>query len=244
MVSSLYERPDLYDRLCPRLTQDDPEVAFFLSLAPANGQLLELACGTGRVAVPLAEAGGGRFAVTGLDLSAGMLAVARDSGAGVTWVEGDMCAPPLDDDAFDLAFCTLNSFLHLHERPQQEAFLAQARRVLKPGGRLVLSVVNPDVHSYARPPHARFIMLDAPDLLVEEALNYDHATQRSRGVLYFSDQERRDFFVASADLRALFPEELLALLGYNGFEVEARYGDFERGAFTSRSPLQVVVARP
>src|SRR5688500_6130287 len=95
-----YADPQNYDVL-----ENDTGVAFYTALAQeAGGPVLELACGTGRVSIPIARLG---FPVTGVDLVPGMLEQARRKSAGlpVRWVEGDGRAFDLGDQ-FRLIFLT------------------------------------------------------------------------------------------------------------------------------------------
>lgn len=103
-------------------------------------RVLDLACGTGlvtRLAAPEVSPAGH---VTGLDINAGMLAVARSlpppSGASITWVEGNAGAMDLPDASFDVILCQQG----LQFFPDKPAALREMHRVLVPGGRVVLSV--------------------------------------------------------------------------------------------------------
>jgi malonyl-CoA O-methyltransferase len=115
-------------------------------------RVLDLGCGTGRHAVPLARAGA---IVTAVDFSPGMLARARArarAGSGrVRFLAADLRRPlPLADVAFDLAV----SGLVLEHLPDLPAFFAEVRRVLAPGGRAVVSTIHPAMS--LRGSHARF----------------------------------------------------------------------------------------
>jgi ubiquinone/menaquinone biosynthesis C-methylase UbiE len=103
-------------------------------------RVLDLACGTGVVARLAAPKVGSTGQVTGLDLNAGMLAVARalppPSGASITWVEGSAIAMDLPDASFDVIL-SQQGFQFFPDKP---AALREMRRVLMPGGRVVLSV--------------------------------------------------------------------------------------------------------
>lgn len=111
--------------------------------ARACGPVLELGCGSGRVAIALAEAG---HAVHGIDTSKAMLDVARDKLSGrnlpVTFGEEDMrrfgCR-----SKFGLVFCALDTLLHLQSPRDLRDTLVSARRVLEPGGLLAFDIVNP-----------------------------------------------------------------------------------------------------
>ena len=110
--------------------------------APRPGErVLDVACGTGVVARLAAERmGSGR--VVGLDINAGMLAVARglNPGAGpsIEWYEGSALTMPFPDASFDLCTCQLG----LQFFPDRPAAMHEMLRVLQPGGRVALSVFS------------------------------------------------------------------------------------------------------
>ena len=111
----------------------DTGVAFYRALAQeAGGSVLEIACGTGRVSIPIARLG---FAVTGLDIVPGMLALARSKSAGLPtrWVEGDARAFDLGEQ-FRLIFLTRNAFQAFLTRADQEVLLERVRAHLHDEG--------------------------------------------------------------------------------------------------------------
>ncbi len=252
MSDSLYDQPRLYDLLCPALVAGDPELAFWRRACGAGTSVLELGCGTGRLAIPLAAAG---LEVTGLDLAPRMLergrAAAAAAGVPVRFAAGDMAAFDLGE-RFDAVLVALNSLLLLHTREALEGCLASVRAHLTPGGVLAFSILSPDPRTLARRRAHRLPLVAAPipdpeasePLMVEESIAYDHATQRTHGRLHFSYPSAPDFFVGDADLRVLWPLELRALLHYNGFEALSLTGDYDGTAFESRSLLQNLVCRP
>jgi ubiquinone/menaquinone biosynthesis C-methylase UbiE len=103
-------------------------------------RVLDIACGTGVVARTAARRLGSGGNVTGLDLSAPMLAVARSAaaaeGARIEWREGDALQLPFADQAFDIALCQQG----LQFFPDRPRAMGEMYRVLAPGGKLVLSV--------------------------------------------------------------------------------------------------------
>jgi SAM-dependent methyltransferase len=106
----------------------------------AGLDVLDAACGTGRYAIPLAQAGA---RVAGIDLSEEMLDLARrkaaDSGLSLDLRVGDVRALPLPDASFDLAVCAL-ALCHL---PDLNLAAQELARVLRPGGRVVISDFHP-----------------------------------------------------------------------------------------------------
>lgn len=103
-------------------------------VAPAPGEaVLDLATGTGDLAIGLLGRVGPTGQVVGLDFSPGMLAIARErhAGANVTWREGDMLALPFEDASFDVVTVGFG----LRNVTDLDQALAEIARVLKPGGR-------------------------------------------------------------------------------------------------------------
>jgi len=135
---------------------DDPgDLDLYLALAErADGPILELAVGTGRLAIPLAEAG---HLVTGVDIDPAMLERARARARGtagedrLTLVEGDVVGLGLPDAGhYGLAFIALNSLLVLPTRAAQRAAIRALADHLAPGGLAVVDVWLPDAEDLAR----------------------------------------------------------------------------------------------
>jgi SAM-dependent methyltransferase len=135
---------------------DDPgDLDLYLALAErADGPILELAVGTGRLAIPLAGAG---HSVTGIDLDPAMLDRARarargvDAGDRLTLVEADLVGLRLPDAGrYGLALIALNSLLVLPTRNAQRAALRTLADHLAPGGLAVVDVWLPDADDLAR----------------------------------------------------------------------------------------------
>ncbi|HET9255059.1 MAG TPA: methyltransferase domain-containing protein [Pseudonocardiaceae bacterium] len=135
-----------YDGRIPGSGQSDEiftetEMDFLLGKITPGERVLDMGCGTGRFTAPLAATGA---EVTGLDLSSGMLTVARkklaERGLKAEMRQGDMAELPFPDATFD----TVTSMLALMHIPlaDRQAVFIEASRVLKPGGRMLLCVKN------------------------------------------------------------------------------------------------------
>lgn len=133
---------ELYQRyLVPTITAKWAKNLVDRARPRAGEAVLDVACGTGVVA-RLAAKLVGHGPVTGLDLNAGMLAVARglpSEGAPINWMEGSALDLPFPPDTFDLVLCQLG----LQFFPDQGRALREMRRVLRNSGRAAVSVYSP-----------------------------------------------------------------------------------------------------
>jgi ubiquinone/menaquinone biosynthesis C-methylase UbiE len=151
LVQSGYDRwAEVYDHDANPLQALEGPVVRRVVGDPRGLSVLDLGCGTGRHALWLAEAGA---SVTAVDFSEGMLAQARNKpgAVAVRFLPHDLHQPlPFPADAFDLVV----SGLVLEHLRDLDLFFVQARRVLKPGGRAVVSAMHPAM--FLRGSQARF----------------------------------------------------------------------------------------
>ncbi|HXH23421.1 MAG TPA: class I SAM-dependent methyltransferase [Dehalococcoidia bacterium] len=245
-----------YDREAPGLPGDvEFYKALALEAAAAGHDVLELAVGTGRVAIPIARAG---VRVVGLDVSPAMLEVARQKAEGITnleLVEADMADFELGRK-FGLIYVPYRSFLHLTTVEQQKSCLGAVRRHLVPGGRFALNFFNPDIvmmGSWLGPDRpglrldSEWEAADGGRGLRWETRRYVTATQEIDQTFIHEALDSRGEIISRLNrkmrLRYVFRYEMQHLLELCGFEVEALYGGFRREPFTDSSSEMVWVAR-
>jgi SAM-dependent methyltransferase len=236
----------------------DADLPFYLSLAGvADGPILEVACGTGRVLIPLVRAG---FEVTGLDGSPHMLDVVREklaaAGTEVTararLIEGDMRAFVIDAQ-FDLALLPARSFAYLVARSDQLAALQTIARHVRPGGLFVLDLLNPRPDWLAQPDGSlrNDLTHDVTEHGVvvsrtETAVSTDLAAQvrviRSAYEIITHDGAVTKRIV-EWPFRYVYRFEAELLLERAGFTVEQVYGGYNREPFTSDSAVMLFVTR-
>ena len=244
-LSTFYDDADLYD--C--LAWGHCEPFYFDAASRCGGPVLELACGTGRMLVPMAKAG---LDVTGLDVSpvmlAGAHARARHLDTSVRVTAGDMREFQFPHP-FALVFVAVNSLLHLTSTQDLRSCFASVRNALEPDGQFVFDIYNFAPSRLARLPDqrhpvGRYMSPVHGSLLVEEQCRYDAAAQLLHRTWFYSAPSGPDFRVVEFAMRVVFPEELQLLLELEGFQLVARHGDLDRSPFHSGSRSQVCTVRP
>ena len=185
--------------------------------------MVELGVGTGRIAIPTAQAGA---AVIGVDSSAGMLAVcaerAREAGVEdrLDLRLGDLRRPPVDERV-PLVTCPFRSFLHLRDDGERLEALGAVRELLRPGGRLVFDVFTPSREDIEET-HARWIEREPG---IDERADWD-LEERTLTL-----SVRGPDGASTMTLWWVEPGRWHSLLADSGFEVLATYGWFDRRPF-------------
>jgi SAM-dependent methyltransferase len=216
--------------------------------------LLDLACGTGRLLIPLARQG---YQITGIDVSGAMLDLAREKLA----VEG------LEDRArlvqqdmrhlhlghrFRLALCALSSFAHVLAQEEQVEVLRRVRDHLVPGGLLVLDMFNPDLPGMLSSEGQVVLHKTWSDLgtgrrvLKFVARQVDWATQIQRVTFILDEIDDAGGVSRSVfpfGMRFLFRAEAELLVRAAGLELEAVYGSYDLDEYAEDSPVLILVAR-
>lgn len=221
--------------------QEPAEVAGLLSYLelPPEGRILDLACGYGRIAVPLARRG---FQVTGLDLSEPLLAVAREraaqAGVAAEWHHADMRDLPSEwAGQFDAVISIWNSFGYFADDHENQRVLAGAAQALKPGGRLLIDVSNRDrvVSTYRT---RDWDERDGLVLLQERSFDPVRGLNRTE-LTWHEDRQRRQVSFA---VRLYTATELTRMVAAAGLRLVAYYGDWTGAELTRESRQIILVA--
>ena len=218
---------DRYEEWSADMTAD---VAFYVGLArEADGPLVELAVGNGRVAIPVALATG--RPVIGIDSSPAMLAHAhaRAARAGVVLDlrQGDMRDLALDEPAA-LIYCPFRALLHLPGWADRRRTFERVLASLRPGGRFAWNAFAFDHQIAAR---------------LDGELRQEPVPHTNR---YSVGDNRIDIILGNGAKSSLWwatKNEWLGLIDASGLELEALYGGFARGPFTDKSREYVFIAR-
>jgi len=249
---------DLYDYVVPYRSR--PDVAFFVDAArEAGSPVLEVGCGTGRVLIPTARAG---IEIVGLDASAPMLAVCRERlrheretvQSRVQLVQGNMRTFDLSR-RFTLATIPFRPFQHLITVEEQLSCLESIRRHLVDGGTLILDLFNPSLDALVDQPvgdefgeEPEFCMPDGRRVIRRHRLlAHDRPAQSTQVELIYyvtHPDGREERLVHSFWMRYLFRFEAEHLLARAGFDVQHLYAGFDKSAYGSKYPGELIfVAR-
>jgi len=248
---------ELYDHVLPYAERADVE--FYADEArKCGGSVLEVACGTGRVLLPIARRG---VSITGLDGSPGMLERCRqrlseepdEVRRRVTLHQADMRDFDLSE-TFALGIIPFRPLQHLLTIGDQLSTLRSIHRHLDPGGRLIFDVFNPDITRLAA--GAAEEREDTPETTLPDGSSF-HRTNRVAAlhiVEQISDAEliyyvtlpggKTERRVHSFQMRWYWRFEVEHLLERAGFTLEAVYGNFDRSPLEDSSPEMIFVAEP
>ena len=239
--------------------RNDKDVGFYVSCSEkSGGHTLELGCGTGRVLIPSAEAG---CAITGLDFSPYMLQKCREKLAEqpadvqrrVKLIRGDM-TDFNTREKYALVTIPFRPFQHLMTVREQKACLACVQRHLKPQGKLVFDVFNPNPARLVPNPEYTVEKEDLPETPLPDGRK---VRRTSRAVGFHREQQYNDYelvlyvthpdgrterLVDAFSMRYFFRYELEHLLELSGFKVVDLFGDFDKSAFGGDSPEMIFVA--
>ncbi|MBI4198398.1 MAG: class I SAM-dependent methyltransferase [Chloroflexi bacterium] len=237
--------------------QQSKDIPFWVGEAQrSGGPVLELACGTGRVAVPIAQAG---VSVVGLDSSPSLLRTARGKARRLKlpapllrFVKGDMRSFSLGQ-RFPLVIIPFRSFQLLLSVADQRQALAAIQEHLAPGARLIVDLFVPDAERILREPGVRLFGRQGVDpatghrLLIGEQNSYDTFQQVITARTIIEELDGKGELVHTThveyQLRYLYRFEMQHLLAACGYELEEVYGGFAREPLDETSTEMVWVAR-
>ena len=247
--SFLYSRARLYD-LVMGVVAEGALFEFWKEQIVRYGQpALEIACGTGRITIPLSEAGAD---IAGLDISQEMLKLAREKASSRDVQPNLICADARRFQfrrGFPLIFFPANSLQHMLHHQDLSACLSCVREHLSEGGRFIFDIYNPSLPVLMREADQRYEVGEYEDsvkggrVTVTSSNSYDAATQINHIHYFYHWRETSEEETLSFAMRQYYPQEIEALIEYNGFQIERKYGDLEESVFNSASPKQVIVCR-
>lgn len=242
-----YRDPQAYDAEEENYDEDRPLTEQLAR--QRGGPLLDLACGTGTMAVHLAKLG---YQITGVDIVPEMIAWARQKAAkqaiSIEWVVADARAFQLHKQ-FPFIYMLGNAFQHFLTRADHEALLARVRDHLRPEGCFLFCTRNPSPRNLSEARYSepqQYTLPDGRQLISTEQQQYDPISQ----IQYYTFHEqwlhpdgRREEKTTRTALRYVYPQEMEALLHYNGFQIRSCYGSWQQEPLTATSRLMIYVCQ-
>ncbi len=242
-----FQDPVTYDLVCDRFDADMPFIEQWAKTT--GGPLLDLACGTGRMAIHLALQG---YSVTGVDIVPAMIERAHqkaaERAASVEWVVADARSFHLQKQ-FPCVFMLMNAFQFLLARDDHEGMLACVREHLLPDGYFIFETRNPSpqmLFEVRHPEGETYTLVDGGQLVITDQQVYDPMTQiqhYTTQLTFHHADGRREERTNHTALRYVFPQEMEALLHYNGFQIHTVYGDWQLNPLTASSPAMIYVCQ-
>lgn len=211
-------------------------ITTLLNLPPGSA-ILDLCCGNGRHAIPLAQRG---YQVTGQDLSEVLLrraqAAADTLGIQAQWLHSDMQTIPFEDE-FDAIINIFTSFGYLEDEDADLRVLQQIHKALKPNGLFLLETVYQPRVIRAFSPHGITRYQDGLIVLEERRIDLQNSRNEVHITMIFPDGRRVEHHQS---MRIYTLTELSQMLSSVGLSVQAYYGGLDRSPLTMDSRLVII----
>jgi SAM-dependent methyltransferase len=240
MKIQMYNNPALYDACTAHKIDDIP---FYEHWAKqTNGPILELACGTGRIAKHLIESG---FNYTGLDLSSVFIDYCRSNFPNGKFTTGDMCDFNLGQK-FDLIFIPFNSFLHLYKEDEMTQCLKSIQNHLSDNGKFLLDIFVPNPEFLYRDPDKKYeemtiIHPNGGECTVWQKNQYKEETEINHIHWFFNRGNSEPMDEYDFDMRMIYPDTMDRVLSDSDFTIEEKWGDYDGEPFNETSLLQLYI---
>jgi SAM-dependent methyltransferase len=201
-----------------------------------GGRVLELAIGTGRIAIPLVARG---VDVTGIDISDEMVARlrAKPGGGRIPVVMGDF-ADVAVDGSFRLVYLVFNTLFGLLDQDEQVRCFANVAAHLEPGGHFVLEAFVPDLARFDRRQRISANSIEVDRVAIEVSLHRPDQQRVDSQLIHFTEAGVKLLPVA---IRYAWPSELDLMARLAGLRLESRFGGWDRQPFTGESVSHISI---
>jgi ubiquinone/menaquinone biosynthesis C-methylase UbiE len=230
-----------YDDLNELLQFDD--IPFYKKIVNKDMNILEVACGTGRITKEIAEC---VKSIAACDLSPKMLEVAKNNSNGkkINYFEADMRNLGFIKDKFDCIICGFNSLQHLLSDEDIMAFLNGCKKLLTKDGFLIVDIFNPnerflnidEVEEFK----CSFISKPLNDVIeLREKRHYDVTSRINHITSIYISQKNQKTWYAEALMRQYYPGQIEKIVTDLDMKVVEKYGNYDMENFTIDSPKQI-----
>jgi ubiquinone/menaquinone biosynthesis C-methylase UbiE len=219
--------------------QTQRQIDFLKKTLPRGSCVLDLACGTGRHTIPLAES---KVNVVGVDLSLNLLQIAKNRGSSQL-VRADIRFLPFKAGAFEAVVSMDTSMGYLPSEKEDLQSLAEIKRVLALDGWFVLDVFNRDylTAKYADKP-ATPKWHEYPSFYLQQTRTITNSSNQLHDHWTIHTKKDKQEHVFEHTVRLYERRHLETMLTTVGFKVEAVYGDYEKQPYNSTTPRLIILA--
>jgi len=241
LIKDIYSDGELYDAAHWWKTND---IEFIADFADEFGSpILELAAGTGRLALPILERG---YTYTGIELSRNFVKCAQTKTkrfkSRANFIEGDIRNFELEQQ-FQFIFIGFNSILHLLTNNDIKSFLKCVHAHLTDNGVFLIDLFVPDPFFLYRDKQKYYVMdfddTNGDHCIVSETNDYDNESQVNHIHWYFNTEGKNEPEEYQFDMHIIFPDTMDRLLSEAGFAIKEKYGDYDKTSFGPESNLQI-----
>ena len=240
MKIQMYNNPALYDACTAHKIDDIPFYEYWAK--QTNGPILELACGTGRVATHLIKSG---FNYSGLDLSSVFIDHCKSKRFNGKFITGNMRHFNLGKK-FDLIFIPFNSFLHLFTEEEMAQCLGAVQNHLTENGKFLLDIFVPDPEFLYRNIDKKYkeMTINHPDsgkCDIWQKNQFEEDTEINHIHWYFDREDGGHVDEYEFDMRMIYPDTMDRVLSDSDFTIEEKWGDYDGEPFNETSLLQLYI---
>ena len=240
MTANVFDEMGFYWAEIADKNQTDMQIQFLKRHLKPDGYVLDLACGTGRHSIPLSQQG---YGMVGLDVSAKLLRIAKQSSRVVEVVLGDMRHLPFKAGAFAAAVSVDTSFGYLPSEADDKVSLAEVRRVLFQRGVFVIDVFNREelTLKHVEKTHSSK-WKEYPSFFLQQKRTVSQRGDWLCDLWTIRDKASGRLAVFEHLVRLYEQGQLQGLLQKAGFSVNQVFGDYEGQKFSSVSLRLILVA--
>ena len=243
-----YRMADFYDDYYGRNTGD---IDFWVEQCKNKNKILEIACGTGRITIPIIESGKKVYA---LDYSSAMLDILKEKSKTNKYSKDDIelfCQDMRNMNfniKFDIIIITSNSVNHLEKTEDFEQLLSCAYNLLEKDGVLIFDALRPRFKYLTRNmdeyyDYDEFILSKTGERIqICENSKYNHATQINNVNYYYTDSNGKKT-VLNTKVRLYFPQELDYIISKSKFKVFEKYDWYDLRLFEGKTNEQIFILR-
>lgn len=234
----IYNDGEIYD-MQNAIDRDD--VDFYRAIVKKyGGPVLELACGTGVLSIPIAKDG---YDVTGLDLSDDMLSRARGKAEGIEnirFIHGNM-SDFKTGEKYRTIFVGFNSVCHLSGYDEIKGLIDCVKEHLENDGIFVLDCFIPGISYLSRDKDRHYPVIDENGLKITETSEYDPIEQINHIKWHY--EYKNEKWVEDLDMRMFYPQEIQNYLANFGMKVIEKFGNHNFGEYGRENRFQIYVCR-